>query len=154
MSTEDEVVWLKRSRHDRWSKIEPTTRAEAAETARRALLKAGGQALNDLEQAIRLACLERAIVHDSPYLSIFRTTKERALQLAASAQGADAHEREERYLARARGEDVYRETRKERDQRGDLVVGHGGKFSHNDSRRGCRTECAVRTGASTRRQRR
>ena len=36
--------------------------------------------------------------------------------------------------------------------RGDSVVVHGGKFSHNDSRRGCRTECAVRTGASTRRQ--
>ena len=36
--------------------------------------------------------------------------------------------------------------------RGDAVVVHGGKFIHSDSRRGCRTECAVRTGASTRRQ--
>ena len=35
---------------------------------------------------------------------------------------------------------------------GDLLVFHGRKFSHNDSRRGRRTECALRTGASTRRQ--
>lgn len=108
LSTEDGVVWLERSRRDRWSKIEPTNRAETAETARRALLRADGQALDELEETITLSCLERPIVHDSPHLSIFRTTKERASQLAASAQGADEREREERCLARTRGEDVYR----------------------------------------------
>ena len=108
--TEDGVTWLQRSRRDRWSAMERAAPASVLEIAQRAKLTRDDGEARALETELRAAAEERPIIHDSPYLSIFRTTRKRAEQLAASARGGDEDERERRRSARARDENVYAET--------------------------------------------
>lgn len=94
--TETRTIWRRRSRESKWSPFVTVSAAERRDAARRCLLNPNPDAEEVLEQLLRARSRERPVVHDTPSLTIFRTTDERTKQIVDSAQGGDSAERRRR----------------------------------------------------------
>ena len=99
--TETRTVWARRSRESKWSLFATVSAAERRDAARRCLLNPNPDAEKILERMLRARSQERPVVHDTPHLTIFRTTDQRTKQIVESAQGGDLPERRRRKAARA-----------------------------------------------------
>lgn len=99
--TETRTVWARRSRESKWSPFATVSAPERRDAARRCLLNPNPDAEKILERMLRARSQERPVVHDTPYLTIFRTTDQRTKQIVESAQGGDLPERRRRKTARA-----------------------------------------------------
>lgn len=99
--TETRTIWTRRSRNSRWSPFVAVSGAERRDAARCCLLNPNPDAEEILERILRARSRERPVVHDTPHLTIFRTTDQRTKQIVESAQGGDLAERRRRKAARA-----------------------------------------------------